>query len=101
MPESLPDYAHEAQDLFDAQFHRVFEAAECKTQVELAAVLGIKQALVSDAKRRRVVPTEWLVKLFKLKRINPEWIRTGNGAKKMHIAAYAHNKTAVLISFRE
>lgn len=27
------------------------------------------------------MPSEWLVKLFEKKRINPEWIRLGTGAK--------------------
>ena len=64
---------------FDAQYRRVFEAAECKTQVELAELLEIRQSSISDAKRRESVPSEWIVKLFDKKRISPDWLRTGQG----------------------
>ena len=50
---------------FDSQFARIFEAAECRTQLELAEFLNIKSSSVSDAKRRKTVPSEWLVKLLK------------------------------------
>lgn len=65
----------------DTPLTRIFEAAECHTQVELAALLGIRQSSISDAKRRNAIPAEWLVKLLRLKRINPEWILTGLGPK--------------------
>ena len=60
---------------------RVFEAAVCSTQVELAAFLGIRQSSISDAKRRNAIPAEWLIKLLRLKGIHPEWILTGLGPK--------------------
>lgn len=60
---------------------RVFEAAGCKTQIELAIILNIRQSSISDAKRRSAIPAEWLIKLLKLKGINPEWILTGEGSK--------------------
>lgn len=58
---------------------RVFEATGCHTQMELAELLGIRQSSISDAKRRNSVPADWLVKLLKLKGINPDWIETGLG----------------------
>ena len=60
---------------------RVFLAAECRTQVELAELLGIRQSSISDAKKRQAIPAEWLVKLLRLKGISPEWILTGLGPK--------------------
>ena len=39
------------------------------------------QSSISDAKRRKNIPAEWRVKLFEKKRINPEWILFGVGAK--------------------
>jgi Bacteriophage CI repressor helix-turn-helix domain. len=60
---------------------RVFEAANCRTQEELAGLLGIRQSAVSDAKRRKSVPSEWLVCLFRLRGVNPEWVLTGCGPK--------------------
>ena len=62
---------------------RVFEAAGCHKQIDLADLLGIKQSSISDAKKRNAIPAEWLVKLLRLKGINPEWILTGLGPQKL------------------
>lgn len=62
---------------------RFFEAAECRTQVELAQFLGIRQSSVADAKKRGSIPAEWLVRLLKVKKVNPEWILTGEGAQNL------------------
>lgn len=64
-------------------FDRIFAAAECRTQNALAELLGIKQSAISLAKRKGTIPAEWLVKLLRLKGINPEWILTGFGPKKL------------------
>lgn len=63
---------------------RVFDAADCRTQEELAGLLGIRQSAVSDAKRRKSVPSEWLVCLFRLRNVNPEWVLTGCGPKYLN-----------------
>lgn len=81
MPEKQPSYGTTPDTSFESQFKRVFEAAESKTQQELAMLLGVRQSSVSDAKRRKTIPAEWLVKLFEKNRINPEWIRMGTGPK--------------------
>lgn len=62
---------------------RVFAAAECRTQAELADLLGIRQSSISDAKKRQAIPAEWLVKLLRLKGISPEWILTGLGPQRL------------------
>lgn len=62
---------------------RFFDAAECRTQVELAAFLGIRQSSISDAKRRGSIPAEWLIVLLQKKGINPHWIETGDGPRHM------------------
>ena len=76
-----PSHHEAAQDAFDAQLQRVFAAAKCRTQLALAEFLGIKQSSVSDAKHRKNIPPEWLVRLFEKRRINPEWIYTGTGGQ--------------------
>lgn len=81
MPEAPLPCGAMPQNDFESQYRRVFEAAGCGTQIDLAALLDIRQSSVSDAKRRRSVPPDWLVKLFDKKRINPDWIRYGVGAK--------------------
>lgn len=91
-PSLIPDVS------FEAQFKRVFEAAECKTQAALAAVFEIKQSSVSDAKRRKVIPSDWLVKLFEKKQINPEWIRTGQGGKILQAVDEAERSRPVVVN---
>lgn len=68
---------------FENALKRVFEAAECRTQVELADFLQVRQSSVSDAKRRKSIPAEWVVKLFNKKRISPDWILYGEGGKHL------------------
>ena len=64
-------------------FNRLNQVADCRTQTELADLLGIKQSSISDAKKRNAIPAEWLVKLLRLKGINPEWILTGLGPQTL------------------
>ncbi len=68
-------------DEIDATLARVFEAAECRTQVELAEFMGIRQSSISDAKRRGSIPAEWLIKILRIKQVNPDWILNGEGPR--------------------
>ena len=61
----------------DAIFQRLFDVAGCRSQLELAAVLGIRQSAISDAKRRGIIPVDWLHFLQKTKGIRPDWILSG------------------------
>ena len=65
----------------ETQFERLFEAAECRTQTELADLLGIRQSSIAVAKRRNRLPSDWLLKLLRLRNINPDWIIFGSGPK--------------------
>ncbi len=80
---------HDALRVFEAQYKRVFEATECRTQRELAAILEIRQSSISDAKRRKSIPAEWLITLLAKKCINPQWILRGNIGAKYLIPADA------------
>ena len=60
------------------QLSRIFEATGCRTQVELANLLGIRQSSVSEALKRERIPSRWLVKLQGLG-VNIDWITTGSG----------------------
>ena len=62
---------------------RVFEAAGCRTQSELADFLGVRQSSISDAKKRSSVPADWLLTLLCKKWINPTWVLTGQGARML------------------
>lgn len=60
---------------------RVYEAAGCRTQTELAKFLGMRQSSISDAKKRGKIPSDWLLTLWRKTGINPDWILTGHGPK--------------------
>ena len=83
MPEDPAPYGRNSSQDSLPSLNRVFAAAECRTQTELAELLGIRQSSISDAKKRQAIPAEWLVKLLRLKGINPEWILTGLGPERL------------------
>ncbi len=64
---------------FDDVFERIKQTTNTRTQVELAAVLDIRQSSISDAKRRNSVPSDWYMKLFERYGLNPEWLKRGTG----------------------
>ena len=66
---------------FENALKRFFEITGCRTQLELAEFLQVRQSSISDAKRRKNIPAEWLVKLFYKKQVSPLWILNGTGAK--------------------
>ncbi|MCL1939997.1 MAG: helix-turn-helix domain containing protein [Desulfovibrionaceae bacterium] len=86
MVEPSPSHGDTPQSDFVLQYDRILAATGCRTQSDLARVLGIKQAAVSDVTRRKSIPTEWLLHLFEKKGINPEWIRSGAGDCFLHIS---------------
>ena len=79
MTERIPIYGEQTEAA--ARLARVFEAANCRTQLELAAILDVRQSAISDTKRRGTIPPEWLIKLLYLRGINPAWIMDGIGPK--------------------
>lgn len=81
MTETPHPYGNSFQTDIKSQYERLFEAACCRTQVELAEILEIKQSSVSDTKSRNTIPSDWLIKLLEKKQISPDWIRYGVGSK--------------------
>ena len=75
MTERIPLYGEQTEA--ETRLARVFEAAGCRTQLELAAILDVTQSAVSDAKRRGVIPADWLIKLLQLRGVNPIWVKNG------------------------
>jgi phage repressor protein C with HTH and peptisase S24 domain len=58
---------------------RVFESTGIGSQNELASVLGIHRAAISQAKRKGAVPERWILKLSQKFGLNPEWLASGTG----------------------
>ncbi|MFT4302821.1 MAG: helix-turn-helix domain-containing protein [Desulfovibrio sp.] len=67
---------------------RFFEATGCRTQVELAEFLGIRQSSIADAKKRGNIPSAWLLTLWRKRRVNPDWILTGQESKNLFYAQF-------------
>lgn len=64
---------------FTEIYERIKLATNCRTQVELAELLNIRQSSISDAKRRDSVPGDWYMKLFERFGLNPDWLKYGMG----------------------
>ena len=64
-------------DIFEDAVERIKKATGARTQVELAAILEIRQSSISDAKRRKSIPADWLLKLYRSHGLNPDWIMEG------------------------
>lgn len=64
----------ETLNLFDEAFERIKQATGMRTQVEIAKLLDIRQSSISDAKRRQSIPDSWLIKLYQVYNLNPNWI---------------------------
>ncbi len=67
-------------DDFSAVYDRIKFATNARTQVELASVLEIRQSSISDAKRRRSIPSEWYIKLHDKFGLSLNWLRKGEGS---------------------
>ena len=59
---------------FDDAFDRIKKSTGMRTQVEIAKMLDIRQSSISDAKRRQSIPDSWLIKLYQIYNLNPNWI---------------------------
>ena len=64
---------------FEAIYARMLFAAGVRTQTELANLLKMKQASISEAKRRGSIPAEWCMRLYDTCGIRFDWQRFGTG----------------------
>lgn len=64
---------------FNEALERIKKATGVRTQTELAKLLGIRQATVSEAKKRGSIPAEWILKLYRTRGLNPVWLVDGVG----------------------
>lgn len=70
----------------DGTFTVQLHATRTRTQVELAAYLGIRQSSISCAKRRANIPAEWLLTLLLNNNVNPVWILSGKGQQYLDLS---------------
>ena len=64
---------------FEAVYARMLFAAGVRTQTELANILDMKQASISEAKKRGSIPAEWCMRLYDACGVSFDWQRFGVG----------------------
>jgi len=57
---------------------RIYKATGARTQVQVAAVLEVRQSSISDAKKRCSIPSDWFLKLYRSHGLNPDWLAEGH-----------------------
>lgn len=67
------------EQLFKEIVTRMNAVTHTRTQTELATWLEIKQSSISDAKRRKSIPSKWYLTLFEKMGVNPDWLKKGTG----------------------
>ncbi len=74
----LNKLSHSSKEV-DQLFYRLYYAAECYSPKELATFLDVSVCSIANAKKIGKIPAEWLLLLFQVKNIFPEWITKGIG----------------------
>jgi len=65
--------------VFENFLRRVYDAINIQTQNELASVLGVNRSAVTQARKKDSIPDKWILKLFRLYGLNPDWLESGMG----------------------
>jgi phage repressor protein C with HTH and peptisase S24 domain len=63
----------------DVLIRRIMSATGISSQAELAKELGINRSGITHARNKNHIPDNWIVKLFRRFRVNPDWVDTGKG----------------------
>ena len=92
MARRKKDCTERLERWFQKVMERIHKATGARTQVQLAAALGVRQSSISDAKRRCSVPSDWLLKLYRSHGLNPDWLAEGHepvylSPAKAHVSA--------------
>jgi hypothetical protein len=64
---------------FDDVFNRLKTAAGVKTDTELGQFLGIRQSSISGAKKRKVLPSSWVLSVASKTNVSADWLYFGYG----------------------
>lgn len=67
------------QNEFDDFLRRVYAATGIQSQNELAAAMHINRSAITQARKKNAVPDKWLLQLYRLFNLSPDWLETGNG----------------------
>ncbi len=64
---------------FDIFLSRVYAATGIKSQNELAVFLKVNRSAITQAKKKGLVPENWIFKLSRSFDLNPDWLEKGKG----------------------
>ena len=64
---------------FETLLNRVYDATGIGSQNELAKVMDINRSAITQAKKKDGFPAKWLLNLYRLYVLNPDWLETGSG----------------------
>ncbi len=78
MPQKKRELTPERIEAFEAAMERIKEVFGVRTQVQLAEILDVRQSSISDAKRRCSIPSDWLLKIWRISGYSPDWIMEGD-----------------------
>ena len=67
---------------FEAVKGRIYEVTGCSDICELAGFLGVREAQISDARRRHMFPEEWLLLVAQKTHTNLQWLLHGKEPKE-------------------
>lgn len=68
-----------AENKVDVLISRIMNVTGISSQAELAKELGIDRSGITHARNKNRIPDNWIIKLFRRFRVNPEWVDTGKG----------------------
>jgi hypothetical protein len=78
---------------------RIVAATDLKTQAALAEKLGVRPASITEAKKRNIIPANWLLELARAYGLNPIWLADGVGPKYIEsITVYPKSEVEKQIS---
>lgn len=70
------------QDTFETKFKRLLAATSKSTDSGLADVLGIRPSSVAGARKRGLIPGDWVEKIAFDYDVNADWLLFGRGSMK-------------------
>lgn len=64
---------------FESFLKRVFSATGIESQIELANILRVNRSAITQARKKDSIPANWILQLFRIYSLNPDWLESGNG----------------------
>jgi phage repressor protein C with HTH and peptisase S24 domain len=72
-----------SQIKFEPFIKRIFEETGISSQSELATILNVNRSAITQARNKQSIPEKWLLKLYRIYGLNPEWLENGIGEKNL------------------